>query len=232
MANDYFKFKKFTIQQGKCAMKVGTDGTLLGAWAQGGRHILDIGSGTGLVAMMMAQRFPEARIVGVEIDSDAALQARENVEASPFSSQIDVICADVRNYQNERLFDAIVSNPPYFDLSLKCPDKQRAMARHSLSLGYDDLMSVTNRLLTDNGILTVIVPLEYKGRMEAEAALTGFHKARECAVKTTPNKPPKRYLLAFSRHQTTNMKQQEGIIEISPGIRSDWYKSLTKDFYL
>ena len=111
MANDYFQFRQFTIRQERCGMKVGTDGTLLGAWAQGGKRILDIGTGTGLIALMMAQRFTQAEVVGIDIDADAVAQARENVVASPFSRRVDILLKDVKDM--EGTFDSIVSNPPY-----------------------------------------------------------------------------------------------------------------------
>ena len=131
MANDYFQFKQFTVYQQRCAMKVGTDGTLLGAWAQvptESARILDIGTGTGLIALMLAQRFPQASVLGIDIDQDAVCQAKENVENSPFASRIKIEHANVMDYNNEEGFDAIVSNPPYFVDALTCPDQQRTIA--------------------------------------------------------------------------------------------------------
>jgi len=229
MANDYFRFKRFTIYQSLCAMKVGTDGTLLGAWAYGGSQILDIGTGTGLVAIMMAQRFPDAQIVGVDIDENACRQARENVAASTFAN-ISILHQDVNEVQGE--FDCIVSNPPYFNRSLECPDKGRTLARHTSSLSYRQLMENAWRLLSDDGELSVVIPDDCKSQLEAEAVLAGFFKSRECAVKTTPRKKPRRYLLAFRKHAVNGVETTEGIIETSPNIRSEWYRELTKDFYL
>lgn len=242
MANDYFKFRQFTVHQDRCAMKVGTDGTLLGAWAGGGRRILDIGTGTGLIALMMAQRFPEAQVVGIDIDAEALRQARENVAASPFQN-IDIIKADAKTFnvppgacdawhsQERSSFNIILSNPPYFEDSLECPDNQRTMARHTSSLSYRDLMESAWRLLADDGELSVVIPFDCKARLESEAVLKGFFKSRECAVKTTPKKQPRRYLMAFRKHPT-NLELSEGIIETAPNVRSEWYQELTKDFYL
>lgn len=234
MANDYFQFKQFTIRQAKCAMKVGTDGTLLGAWARGGSRILDIGSGTGLVALMMAQRFPHARIMGIDIDAEAVAQARANVQSSPFndSGRMDILLSDVCTYTCEQPFDAIVSNPPYYDHSLACPDEQRTLARHTLSLSYRDLMAAAWRLLSEEGELSLVIPTECKSKLESEAALAGFFKVRECTVKTTPRKPVRRYLLAFRKRSCHEVELAEGIIELSPRVRSPWYVELTKDFYL
>lgn len=229
MANDYFQFRQFTIHQNRCGMKVGTDGTLLGVWARGGSSILDIGTGTGLIALMMAQRFPVARVVGIDIDSEAVEQAIENVKASPFSN-VEVLETDVQSFRHVP-FEAIVCNPPYFVVSLKCPDVQRTQARHTVSLSYRDLMASVWRLLADDGEFSVVIPFDCKTRFESEALLTGFFKSRECAVKTTPRKQPRRYLLAFRKHMY-ELELSEGIIETTPNERSEWYRQLTKDFYL
>ena len=143
MGKNSFQFKQFTINQDRCAMKVGTDGTLLGAWAnapKGPCRILDIGTGTGLVALMMAQRYPESQVVGIDIDRDAIIQAQENVDASPFSERITIINEDATKIDDKEVFDAIVCNPPYFVDSLTCPESQRTLARHTVTLTYEQLM--------------------------------------------------------------------------------------------
>ena len=142
MSNPYFQFKQFTVWHDKCAMKVGTDGVLLGAWAsvQNAHKILDVGTGTGLVALMLAQRsLPDADIIALEIDGAAAGQARENVTRSPWKERVEVVQTDFRDYQSSDKFDVIVSNPPYFVDSLECPDQQRNAARHNGSLTYEEL---------------------------------------------------------------------------------------------
>ena len=156
-----FRFKQFEILQDRCAMKVGTDGVLLGAWASGGTRILDIGCGTGLIALMMAQRFPAAQVVGIDIDEEACGQARENVTASPFGDRIDVAHCRLQDYSGEE-FDAIVSNPPFFLNSLKNPDSKRAMARHADTLPFRDLWQGVKRLLSENGIFSVVLPSDVK----------------------------------------------------------------------
>ena len=230
MANDYFQFRRFTVHQGRCAMKVGTDGTLLGAWARGGETVLDIGTGTGLLALMMAQRFPSSHVVGIDIDSEAVRQARENAAASPFAERIRMVEADIKTF-HAAPFNTIVCNPPYFIDSLECPDEQRTLARHASALTYRELIVAAQRLLADDGELSLVIPFDCKQRLEQEAALAGFFKVRECAVKTTPRKQPKRYLLAFRKH-SGELELSEGIIEIQPGVRSQWYQELTKEFYL
>lgn len=232
MANDFFQFKQFTVHQERCAMKVGTDGTLLGAWAHGGRRILDIGTGTGLISLMMAQRNPEAVITAVDIDPDACLQARANVAVSPFAHQIIVVETDISSFRSMEKYDAIVSNPPYFHHSLTCPDEQRTLARHTAALSFTQLMNAADRLLTDNGVFSLVIPAECKALLESEAALLGFFKTRECSVKTTPRKQPRRFLMEFRKHRTDELDCTEGILEVVPNVRSDWYQQLTKDFYL
>ena len=235
MANDYFQFRQFTIRQARCAMKVGTDGTLLGAWAEvpsGPVRILDIGTGTGLVALMMAQRFPEASVVGIDIDAEAVAQAQENVNESPFSDRIEIRQTDAAALQDIDGFDAIVSNPPYYVDSLTCPDGQRTTARHTVSLSFDTLIDVAYRLLKDHGRFSVVIPSDGRSRLEAEARLRGFFLSRICSIKTTPTKQPKRQLIEFRKQPVNEIDTTEGILEVLPNVRSPWYQQLTQDFYI
>lgn len=232
MANDYFQFRQFTVHQSLCAMKVGTDGTLLGSWARGGRRVLDVGTGTGLMALMLAQRCPEAAVVAIDIDEGAVAQAQANAEASPFARRIEVRQADVRMLADGKGFDAIVCNPPFFIDALTSPDDRRTLARHACTLTYDELMLAACRLLTADGELSVVVPFDYRCRMERAAALAGLFLSRRCGVKTTPRKPARRYLLAFTRHSVAATEERTEVLEVAPGVRSAWYSELTKDFYL
>ena len=237
MANDYFEFRQFIVRQERCAMKVGTDGTLLGAWARvpdsfGPVRILDIGSGTGLIALMMAQRFPEAEVLGIDIDPDTVAQAKENVANSPFSGRIRIVQQDIMKMDDIGGFDAIVSNPPYFIDSLVCPDDQRSVARHTVSLTYEGLMFSAFRLLKDNGIFSLVIPSDSRSAIEAAACLSGFFMSRVCLIKTTPKKHPKRQLIEFRKHPVSELDISEGIIEDSPNVRSQWYQQLTKEFYI
>lgn len=206
-------------------MKVGTDGVLLGAWANGGTRVLDVGTGTGVVALMMAQRFPEAQVTAIDIDKGAVSQAQENVAASPFAHQVMVLHERVQELEQEDGYDAVVSNPPFFIDSLKAPDEQRNMARHADTLTYAELMWSAWRLLADGGELSVVVPSDYRRRMEDEATFVGFFPNRVCAVKTTERKAPKRYLLAFRKHPCACVTE-------SMTIGDDYYSHLTSPFYL
>ena len=226
-----FRFKRFEVKQDRSAMKVGTDGVLLGAWAEGGRRILDVGSGTGLIALMMAQRFPDAVVDGIDIDCDACEEARENALTSPFADRIGILNSRLQDYQAP-LYDAIVSNPPFFVGSLKNPDEKRSMARHTDSLPFNDLFDGARRLLKADGVFSVIVPQEVKEDVVSEGYVVGFRLVRQCAVKTVERKSPKRYLLTFSKGGERTLVSEEGILNAADGQRSGWYSKLTKDFYL
>ena len=235
MANDYFRFKQFTIHQNNCAMKVGTDGTLLGAWAQAPENpcrILDVGTGTGLIALMMAQRYPHASIVGIDIDSSAVVQANSNVKASPFHDQIRIYEADICHYVSIQPFDAIICNPPFFDNDLICPDNQRAMARHAIALRYQDLIHAAYSFLKSEGTFSVIIPSKNRTQFESEAILAGFNILRICHVKTTPYKAPKRCLIEFKKSPVSERIETCEVIEDTSGVRSEWYRHLTEDFYI
>ena len=235
MSNDYFQFRQFVVHQQRCAMKVGTDGTLLGAWAaapSGQCRILDIGTGTGLIALMMAQRYPEAEVTGIDIDEDAVAQADENVRLSPFSERVRIYRQDIVNFTDIIGFDAIVSNPPYFVDSLACPDDQRTIARHAVSLTYEQLMHQAYHLLKDEGRSSVVVPSDCRAKIEVAACLEGFFTTRVCLIKTTPRTQPKRQLIEFQKHPVSELDISEGVIEVSPNVRSEWYQQLTKEFYI
>lgn len=215
-------------------MKVGTDGVLLGAWApvEGRKRILDVGTGTGLIALQMAQRTDDARIVGIEIDEEAAAQARENVVRSPWASRIEVVCANFREYRPEEKFDLIVSNPPYFVDALKCPDKERSQARHSTGgLNYDLLIRRSAALLQEGGLICVIIPTEAE-KMVADAAWGhGMYPCRQLNVYTKPGKPRRRVLLALGR-EDKGCLADDLYIESSAAQYSPEYIALTSGFYL
>lgn len=216
-------------------MKVGTDGVLLGAWAKVPNvendtgdserkvDVLDVGTGTGVVALMMAQRYPNASIMAIDIDEGAVQQAVENVAASPFFNQVTVRFERVQDHDS--CYDAIVCNPPFFIDSLAAPDKQRNMARHADTLTYAELMEAAWRLLRDDGELSIVVPFDYRQRMEDEATFRGFFPSRVCAVRTVAGRPARRYLLAFRKHLCERPFE-------TMTIGDDNYKQLTKDFYL
>ena len=221
-------------------MKVGTDGVLLGAWAEGGRRILDIGTGTGLIALMMAQRFAEADVTAIDIDATACRQAAENVAASPFAQRIETLNISLQEYVKGASpitggalrFDAIVSNPPFFENSLRSPDSGRSIARHADSLPFPDLFNGVSQLLSDDGVFSVIIPAEKMETFCANSYLSGFYISRKYMLKTTPCKPAKRCILAFRKHLPESLEQREVHLQNEDGSRSEWYRDLTADFYL
>lgn len=250
-----FQFQQFYVRHDRCAMKVGTDGVLLGALATGGSKVLDIGTGTGLCALMLAQRYPDAMITAIDIDKDACSQAAENVSESPFSSRIEVVHASLEDYAaNASIppFDAIISNPPYFEEDLACPDSQRDKARHASSLPFSSLIECSKSLLSDDGILTLILPTTALSRIEAECAYANMFITRKIYICTTENKPPKRIVLYIRKHpapvesetqvlmvqgQKSKVKGQNALdseaiaLDLRPK-RSPWYEALTETFYL
>lgn len=234
MSNTYFQFKQFTVWHDKCAMKVGTDGVLLGAWTsvQDASRILDIGTGTGLVALMLAQRsLEESHIVALEIDEAAVIQAKENIFRSPWKDRIEVLQKDFCFFHSSDKFDVIVSNPPYFIDSLACLDQQRNLARHNDSLTYEELLKGVAGLLTNEGRFTVVIPTDVVDKVKLLAMNYGMYAVRQLNVMTKPGGIPKRTFICFS------FKKQECltealIIELSRHQYSKEYINLTREYYL
>lgn len=233
MPNPYFTFKQFTIRHDRCAMKVGTDGVLLGAWTDldHSRQILDIGTGTGLIALMLAQRCPEARITAIDIDTDAIGQAYENIQASPWKERVEAKLQDICTYTGRGIFDTIVSNPPYFIDSLKCPDLQRNTARHTDTLDASRLIQKVVELLTPDGRFSLILPAEQTDELIALAESHGLYPSRQTWVITRPGLMPKRILMEFRKTPAT-FHPDELVIELDRHVYSEDYIALTKDFYL
>lgn len=229
MTKDVFTFRQFSVRQDRCAMKVGTDGVLLGAWADGGSRILDIGAGTGLISLMMAQRFPGGLIDGVEADVEAADQAADN--AKPFP-QVAIHAVRLQDWEPPEPYDCIVSNPPFFIDSLKNPSRQRSLARHDVDLSFADIVSFAKRWLTETGQLSVILPADVVEQFSEIAYFSGFRMCRQSLVQTTECKPFKRQLLAFSKSMTCPLVRTEQCLLQADGSRSDWYADITKDFYI
>lgn len=234
MSNPYFQFKQFTVWHDRCAMKVGTDAVLLGSWVrvEDARQMLDIGTGCGLIALMAAQR-SGGEVCAVEIDADAACQARENVMRSPWVERIRVVNADILTFASEVKYDAIFSNPPYFVDSLKCPDSKRAVARHTDGLDFESLMRCASRLLATDGEFSLVVPMEAVETLKATATSCLLYLSRETRVQTKAGAPPKRALLAFTPTAPSGPPVIETLVmQESPGKYSDRYLQMVRDFYL
>ncbi len=234
MANDIFNFKQFSVRQDLAAMKVGTDGVLLGAWAsvQGAQSALDVGTGTGLVALMLAQRTEYAQIHAIELDEAAYQQAMLNFTASPWVERLNVIHADFKTYDPALKYDLIVSNPPYFNHSLKNPCDKKSLARHTDKLDYTELIKGAAKLLQDTGRFCVVLPAAEKLNFQEIAAQYGLKLNKTLCVKPTPSKPPKRAVMEFSLLSTLVEEHELIIEEFGRHQYSEAYKQLNKDFYL
>ncbi|MBQ9214568.1 MAG: methyltransferase [Bacteroidales bacterium] len=233
MSNGYFRFQQFEIKQDKTAMKVSTDGILLGSLCDFSlsSNILDIGTGTGLIALMSAQR-SKAKISAVEIDKDAFLQAQENVLNSKFALRIKVFNDDFLNFYNycNEKFDYIVSNPPFFENSYKSNDYKRNFARHTDSLPFEKMILGVKKLLSEDGFFSVIIPNKCSLDFIKICALNGIHLTRKTKIFSKPNSVELRHVLTFSK-QILPFNKNEIIIYNENGLYTECYKNLTKDFY-
>ncbi|WP_417354102.1 tRNA1(Val) (adenine(37)-N6)-methyltransferase [Flavobacterium sp.] len=232
-----FQFKQFTIQQDRCAMKVGTDGVLLGAWTPVSNNpfsILDIGAGTGLIALMMAQRSTAEQIDAIEIDDDAYEQAVENFEESKWGDRLFCYHAGLDEFVEEMLdeeYDIIVSNPPFYTENYSSGNEQRDKARFTESLPFEHLIEAAAILLSESGIFSVIIPFKEEEKFIAIAAEFNLYPAKITRIKGTPETGIKRSLLAFTRQQTETTID-ELVIETARHQYTPEYTALTKDFYL
>ena len=228
-----FQFKQFSVEQDQCAMKVGTDGVLLGAWADADtpQQILDIGTGTGLIALMMAQRFSLAQLTALEIDTDASKQAEENFKQSPWNNRLQLKHIPLQSFETKKSYDLIVSNPPYFENVSKAKGATRTQARHTDSLSFETLIEYSAKLLTNKGVLALILPSEVKEKVEQIALKKQLFLNRVGWVKGNKKTPTKRLLLQFS-FQEKVLKENTLIIEKERHQYTDEYVQLCKDFYL
>lgn len=239
MKSERFSFKKFTVQQRLSAMKVGTDGVLLGAWVSLTgleEHILDVGSGTGLIALMVAQRSAHAHVDAVEIESGAALEATSNFSNSPWRDCLSLHQTDFQGFAHHRhdlmTYDLIVSNPPYFNGTYKSQQAERTAARHTELLSSEDLIvGVLQLLEPENGRFAAIFPYENAAIFIAKAATAGLYCNRLLEIFPKPCRAPKRMAAEFSRHKK-ELITESIIIADASGDYTDDYRLLTSDFYL
>lgn len=232
-----FSFKQFSIQQDKTAMKVGTDGVLLGAWTpinHNPNSILDIGAGTGIIALMLAQRTSAEQIDALEIDEDAYEQATDNFENSPWSDRLFCYHAGLDEFveEPEDEYDLIVCNPPFYTEDYKTDNEQRDLARFSDAMPFEELIEAADLLLSENGIFSVIIPHKEEEIFIDLANEFELYPIKITRVKGTPTSEIKRSLLAFSRNKQDDFPVDELIIETARHIYTEEYIALTKDFYL
>jgi tRNA1Val (adenine37-N6)-methyltransferase len=232
-----FRFKQFQVIQDKCAMKVGTDGVLLGAWTkpENAKNILDIGCGSGLLALMLAQK-SNAQIDAIDIDKDAYLQSKENFTSSPWSSRLNVYNLSLklfsRNCKNH--YDLIICNPPFFNNSYKPQDTSRSIARHSDQLPMEELFFISSQILDHKGMFNLILPFNLHQEITELAHKTGFHLSAICKIKPKPDKPVNRLMYSLKKTDRPLTVLEEELI-IEEGKRHQYsqkYIELTKDYYL
>ena len=231
-----FHFKQFCIMQDHCTMKVNTDGVLLGAWAEvsDAKRILDIGTGTGLVALMAAQRAHEALVVGIEIDEASYLDAVYNAKNSPFSSRLDMVLGSIQEYGKEEheSFDVIIRNPPFFTGGTFSSNENKANVRHAIKLPHGDLLDAVNRLLSAAGVFTVILPYTEGIKFIELAEKAGLFPIRIAEVRPRPLKPIERLLISLARNNAPVIKEEFSINSDEGNEYSERMKQLTKDFYI
>ncbi|MDP2715018.1 tRNA1(Val) (adenine(37)-N6)-methyltransferase [Rheinheimera sp.] len=230
-----FQCKKFYVAHDQCAMKVGTDGLLLGAFAPlppPGGDILDIGAGSGLISLMLAQRTAGANAIdAIELDPAAAEQAATNVANSPWPNAIRLIKGDILTYSSGKRYRLIVSNPPFFQQSLLSPDQRRTQARHTDSLPFAALLQKAAQLLHDDGSFALVLPLTEAEQLLQLALSHGWYLAQCCKVRSKADKPAQRLLLCLSR-QYTDTERSSLLVQQADGSYSSQYRALLKDFYL
>lgn len=234
MTKTHFDFKQFTVFHDRCAMKVGTDGVLLGAWTQietDMKDILDIGTGSGLIAIMIAQK-SQADIIGIDIDKEAIEQAKENGKRTFWSSRLHFEQADAVSYMPDRKFDLIISNPPFYPADLPCPERQRNYARHTHALPLDILVSNVVKWLNPDGVFNVILPATTAESFIQSAWERGLNLYRICEISTIAGKSAKRLLLSFKNGFALYPVRQYLALRDENGCYSEEYKKVTEDYYL
>ena len=228
-----FQFKKFSIKQDFATMKVNTDGVLLGAWCNVNevKNVLDIGTGTGVIALMLAQKNSEAKIDAIEIDERASEEARFNAEKSPLFAQILVFHSALQNFNAEKKYDVIVSNPPYFIDDLKPENQNKLGAKHAITLSYDELIFHAKRLLSENGKFYVSIPIFNEKLFTEKATKNGLFSTSVLRVKARSDKPFYLALLEFSTIGKPAFFTEISIQNVNGSFTKE-YIELTRDFYL
>ena len=235
MGNSWFQFQQFRVEQDRCAMKISTDAVLLGSLVQSDapKQILDIGTGTGVIALMLAQRFPQASLTAVELDPNAASQAAENCEQSPFSERLTVIQGRFQDFQEEKRFDLLVSNPPFFPDHLPASDPKRNQALHTHSLSFEELLHKASQLLAPSGSFWVILPPRQMQDFLQCAKGNGLFPGTRVHIRDNASKPVHREVVGFTLSEPlTSVLPMELFLKNEDGSYSDDYRNLISGFLL
>ena len=228
-----FRFKQFSVSNVRSALKVGTDAVLLGAAVTllpEDQYALDLGTGTGVIALMVAQRSPQLQITGIDIDEASALEAAENFANSPWAERLTALHQDALSFHPKHSFDLIVSNPPYFESSLKNPNQREATARHNDSLSLNSICRIACEQLSEQGRISLILPADSLVKLRRTAASWGLYPFRILMIHTTEKKPAKRIIVELSRRKVT--PNEEKLVLLSSGEKTAEYIALTQEFYL
>lgn len=240
MANSYFRFKQFTVHQERCAMKVTTDACLFGAWVaeeikhsnEPSQHLLDIGTGTGLLPLMILQKNLQLHVDAIEIDPDACKQAEENSIASPWSKQLTIIASDIRNFQTDKLYDTLISNPPFYENELNAAHPKRNIAHHGSELTFNDLFDLINRHLNPAGTFYILTPYKRKAEIEKAMEVHHLHIAKEVYVRQSVNHDFFRIMLAGKKEKQADKQHSEiSICNEKQQYTHEFVKYL-QDYYL
>ncbi|MDP9041174.1 MAG: methyltransferase [Bacteroidota bacterium] len=234
MPNPYFSFKKFTIHQDRCTMKVCTDSCILGAWttthSRNAEKILDIGTGTGLLTLMTAQK-SSAFIDAIESNREAATQARENIKASPWSDRVCLIEGDARNFLFTTRYDFIITNPPFYQSDLRSSNDKKNEAKHDESLILEELMKVICSCLKNDGAFSILLSFHRTGYFENLASLNGFYLTEKLTVKQTPEHSPFRSICLFRFQKPATVAYCELVIKDAIGKYTPEFTKLLEDYY-
>jgi len=237
--NTYFQFKQFTVHHDRCAMKVTTDGCLFGAWASAAilsaqpelKTCLDIGTGSGLLSLMIAQK-NNSGIDAIEIDSDAAAQAKENIAASAWSNQINVITQDVLSWQTAKQYDCIVSNPPFYESELKSGRKTKDLAHHDEGLKLPQLFAFIKNHLTEEGIFFLLLPAKRAKEIDGLLKQGGLYQHQRIEVKQTPNHQPFRLMIMGGKKEVEQVGEATMFVKDENDKYTPAFTVLLKDYYL
>ncbi len=233
--NNYFQFKQFRIHQEKTAMKVNTDGVLLGAWVnlEGVKTALDVGAGTGLISLMIVQR-SVAKIIGIEIEKNAAEEAIQNVQNSPWENRVSILHTSFQQFaaNTSDKFDLVVSNPPFFSNSVKNTNPHLSIARHNHLLPFNDIIAGAKKLLSENGKLSLILPAGSANEFIEKAGFESLFLTRLTEVKPFPDAAPNRFLMEFGTEHTPLQKTEMSVFDATGKTYSENFKLLARDFYL
>ena len=228
-----FRFKQFSVDQSNCTMKINTDGVLLAAMhAKPAQWILDVGTGTGVIAMMLAQKYPQAKVVGLEIDQASAQQAAQNFAKSSFSERLTAVHSDIKNYNPDQAFDIVISNPPFFLNALQNPLPSKSLARHTNEAFFDNLLAFSAQYLSSQGSLHCILPTDTADRLADASKDFGLHLQKEVSISSFRDSPVIRKIVQLGKEAVQRIERDDFYIYEEQKVYSKAYKKLLQPYFL